>query len=216
MIEVYIDESGNMGREGDYFVLGATVVKDLEVKNKLREVVLSEKKIGNGGELKFAKLKANRRKRVVGKIARTGVEVFYFTAYKPEVTLFGGEMEKNLIYNYFCRLLMQRVLKRYGDDFLIMFDKRTEAAKAGYLGLKEYIKYIAYEEFPHLKKRTIQVVQADSRDEALLQVADIVVGAAAQGYNNQEMYFLKQLGNGILMMDEFPKKRFKGGVKRLV
>lgn len=221
MIRVYVDESGNMGAEGEYFVLAAVVFKTEKSEVRARRLIRKEQRLGAAGEklrkvrreVKFSKMKFEQRQRVLNGIAREeSVDVFYFVAYKPRCALLMAGKKKNLIYNYFSKLLMERVFRRYDDDFEIVFDQRATAVKS-MNSLTEYIQISAYVDFPNLTGKRVTVNQADSRTNFLLQVADVVAGAAAQAYTLGNRHFLEILGRKIKAIDEFPKKGFRGSQK---
>lgn len=107
---------------------------------------------------------------------------------------------------------MERVFRRYDDDFEIVFDQRATAVKS-MNSLTEYIQISAYVDFPNLTGKRVTVNQADSRTNFLLQVADVVAGAAAQAYTLGNRHFLEILGRKIKAIDEFPKKGFRGSQK---
>ena len=224
MIRVYVDESGNMGRCGDFFVLAATVFKTEKAEARVRRLIKSEQRVDAVGqkiliprkELKFSRMKFEQRQRVLTKVAREeGVDVFYFVAYKPKVGMLMAGKEKNLVYNYFSKLLMERVFKRYNDDFEIVFDQRATAVKS-MNSLTEYIQISAYVDFPNLTGKVVSVNQADSRTNLLLQAADVVAGAAAQAYTIGNRHFLEILGRRIKVIDEFPRRGFVGSQKMVV
>ena len=222
MIKVFIDESGNMGSDGEYFVLAAIVVKTDKAEVRLKRLVRREQMRDAKGarlerakkqELKFSKMKFPQRQRIIEKIAREPeVDVYYFVAFKPKVTLLTEGRGKNLVYNYFSKLLMERIFKRYSDDFEIIFDQRSTAVRS-MRSLTDYIKISAYVEFPNLAGKKITVNQADSKTNLLLQAADVVAGAGWQAYSLHNLHFLEMLGAKIKMIDEFPKGGFVGSLK---
>ena len=216
-----MDESGNMGRCGDFFVLAATVFKTEKAEARVRRLVRKEQRLNERGErmlfvrpeLKFSKMKFEQRQRVLDKLAREeDVDVFYFVAYKPKVALLMAGKKKNLIYNYFSKLLMERIFRRYDDDFEIIFDQRATAVKS-MNSLTEYIQLSAYVDFPNLTGKRVSVNQADSRTNYLLQAADVVAGAAAQAYALKNRHFLEIVGKKIKSLDEFPRGGFEGSLK---
>ncbi|MBQ3274971.1 DUF3800 domain-containing protein [Candidatus Saccharibacteria bacterium] len=223
MIRVYVDESGNMGKSGKYFVLAAIVVKTTKAEVRLKRIIRREQTLDASGkpklfvkkgeEIKFSRLEFAQRQRILTKISKVeDVDVFYFVAYKPLVELLRQGKEKNLIYNYFSKLLMMRIFKRYKEEFEIIFDQRSTAVKS-MNSLTDYIKISAYEEFPNLVGKTVTVNQADSKTNLLLQVADMVAGAAFQAYGLHNLHFLEILGSKIRVIDEFPKRGFNGSLK---
>ena len=230
MKKVFVDESGNMGKSGDYFVLVALVAKDEKVEVRLKRLVRKEQFLSAKGdkltapksELKFCKMKFEQRQRIVARLAKEeGVEIFYFVAYKPMVRLLQEGITKNLVYNYFSKLLIDRVFKRYDDDFEIVFDQRSTAVKSMY-SLTDYIELSGHAYFKNLVGKDISVIQRDSKTNLLLQAADIVAGAVAQGYSLRNLHFLDMLGPKIISAREYPKRGFVGsqrfeiGKRRLI
>ena len=65
MIRVFVDESGNMGQSGDYFVLAAVVFKSDLGFNRVKRIIKREQLVSDDGkkwkngkeEIKFTKLK---------------------------------------------------------------------------------------------------------------------------------------------------------------
>ncbi|MBQ6130612.1 DUF3800 domain-containing protein [Candidatus Saccharibacteria bacterium] len=226
MVKVYIDESGNMGRAGNYFVLAAVVVKGPKGEGRLKRLVRREQRLDAEGrrleaekwrkELKFSKMKFPQRQRLIHELAEEeGAEMFYFVAYKPRVSLLMEGKEKNLIYNYFSKLLMSKIFKRYDEDFEIIFDQRSTAVKS-MNSLTDYIEISAYAEYPNLVGKKVTVNQADSRTNLLLQVADVVAGAGAQAYSLRNRHFLEILGERIRAIYEFPRRGFQGSLKFMI
>ena len=218
---MYVDESGNMGLEGDYFVLAAVAFKTKKSEARVRRLIRREQRLDATGEVlfdarrevKFSKMKFEQRQRILTKVAKEeGVDVFYFVAYKPKCSLLMAGKKKNLIYNYFSKLLMERVFRRYDDDFEIVFDQRATAVKS-MNSLTEYIQISAYVDFPNLTGKRVEVMQADSRTNLLLQAADVMAGAAAQAYVLSNRHFLEILGKKIRAIDEFPRSGFVGSQK---
>ncbi len=220
MIKVFVDESGNMGASGKYFVLAAVIVKNMKAENRLKRIIRREQVLDASGqeikkkreEVKFSKMKFSQRQRILNKMSREDLDVYYFVAYKPMVSLMQQGKTKNLIYNYFSKLLMEKIFKRYDDDFEIIFDQRSTAVKS-MNSLTDYIEISAYAEFPNLVGRKISVNQADSKTNLLLQAADVVAGAGAQAYALYNRHFLEILGGKIMAMVEFPKRGFVGSQK---
>jgi len=224
VIKVFVDESGNMGKSGKYFVLSAIVLKTDNAVLKVKRIIRKEQLLDPQGikrgkkrdELKFSKMKFSQRQRVLTKIARTeDVDVYYFVAYKPMVSLLQEGKQKNLIYNYFSKLLMEMIFKRYNDDFEIIFDQRSTAVKS-MNSLTDYIEISAYAEFPNLTGKNVTVNQADSKTNYLLQAADLMAGAAAQAYSLNNRHFLEILGERVMAITEFPKRGFVGSLKLMI
>ena len=222
MIRVFVDESGNMGRSGKYFVLAGLVVKTEKQRNRIERMIRREQLLDEKGrrletkkdEIKFSRMKFEQRQRIANKIAgEWEINIHYFVAYKPMVELLREGKTKNLVYNYFSKLLMERIFKRYDDDFEIIFDQRSTAVKS-MNSLTDYIEISAYADFPNLVGKSIAVKQADSRTNELLQAADVIAGAAAQAYALHNLHYLEILGGKVMTLQEFPKRGFIGSQKR--
>lgn len=209
-----------MGAEGEYFVLAAAVFKTEKSEARVRRAIRREQRLRTDGELllvprrevKFSRMRFEQRQRLLNEIAGEEVDVFYFVAYKRRCSLLMAGKKKNLIYNYFSKLLMERVFRRYDDDFEIVFDQRATAVKS-MNSLTEYIQISAYVDFPNLTGKRVTVMQADSRTNFLLQAADVVAGAAAQAYSLGNRHFLEILGRRVKAIDEFPRRGFVGSLK---
>ena len=221
MIKVFIDESGNMGTSGKYFVLAGLVVKTEKDEARIKRIIKKEQRLSAKGnkletrkeELKFSRMKFEQRQRILNKLVKEeGISLYYFVAYKPMVKLLQEGKTKNLVYNYFSKLLMSKVFRRYKDDFEIVFDQRSTAVKS-MNSLTDYIEISAYAEFPELIGKKISVGQADSRTNLSLQAADIVAGAGAQAYTLRNLHFLEILGGKIFGILEYPRRGFNGSLK---
>ena len=214
MIKVFVDESGNMGASGKYFVLAAVIVKNMKAENRLKRIIRREQVLDASGqeikkkreEVKFSKMKFSQRQRILNKMSREDLDVYYFVAYKPMVSLMQQGKTKNLIYNYFSKLLMEKIFKRYDDDFEIIFDQRSTTVKS-MNSLTDYIKSNAFT-LANLVRKQIVVNQADSKTIFLLQAADMVAGATYQSYNNKLDHFFNILKTRVIDFDEFPRGGF--------
>ena len=77
---MFVDESGNLGVEGDYFVLAALVFRSSKSEAKVRRLVRREQRLDAMGgellmsrsELKFSKMKFEQRQRILVKLRRIG------------------------------------------------------------------------------------------------------------------------------------------------
>lgn len=82
-------------------------------------------------ELKFSQLDFEQRQRILTKIAsKENVYFFYTVIRKQNTELFKTSSSKNLIYNYFARLLTDMIFSEYDDDFRVVFDQRSTRIKS--------------------------------------------------------------------------------------
>lgn len=218
MITAYIDESGNLGKGGDYFVLGAAVFDNKNGMNRLDRMVRKEQmilakenEIERIPEIKSSHLNFKQRQRIINKIIkRADVDIYFLVAYKKNVSLLREDKPKNLVYNYFAKLLTDMIFAKYNDDFKIIFDQRCTSVKS-MNSLPDYITIGAYTKHNHTDKN-VEVLQRDSRTLNNLQTADIIAGTVFQAYKYHNAHFLKMLAPRIVKCDEFPKANFKGSM----
>lgn len=216
MIQAYIDESGNMGRGGKYFVLAAAVF-DIEkgstrvkrVIRKEQQIIAKERRWSSVREIKSCSIKFPQRQRILNKlISKADVDIFYLVVDKPQVTLLQQGKPKNLVYNYFAKLLTDAIFKKYSGDFRIVFDQRATAVKS-MNSLTDYITINAYTAF-NLVQNQVEVLQRDSKTENNLQAADLIAGTIYKAYNQQQPHFLNLIKSRIVNASEFPSSKFQG------
>lgn len=92
MVAAYIDESGNLGRGGDYFVLTAVVFDDRNGKNRIKRIirkeqrlVAKEKRFQSICEIKACRLSFEQCQRIVNKI---------YIAHRCRFVLFSSVQEE--------------------------------------------------------------------------------------------------------------------------
>lgn len=216
MIQVYIDESGNLGRGGKYFILAAVVFDTPQGAKRAGRIIhnfqgkrLRLSPSAERKEIKSCKLTLPQRQELLNKlVSKADVDVFYLAVDKQKVALLNEGKPKNLVYNYFAKLLTDRIFSKYNDDYRVVFDQRATAVKS-MNSLTDYITINAYTLHNHFN-RDVQVYQRDSRTENNLQTADLVAGTVFQAYTRQNWHFLNILQGRIVGADEFPRANFSG------
>lgn len=218
MIQVFIDESGNMGRGGRYFVLAAVVFdtekgahRNKRIIRKEQQLIAKEQKSASIEEIKSSRLSFPQRQRILNKmIAKADVDFFYLVVDKEHVELLKHGKPKNLVYNYLAKLLTDSIFAKYNDDFDVIFDQRTTAVKS-MNSLTDYITINAYTLFDHIH-HNISAKQMDSKTAYLLQAADVLAGTVYKAYTKQNRHFLDLISSRIVHSDEFPRSNFSGSL----
>lgn len=218
MVRAFIDESGNLGRGGKYFVLAAAVFDTGQGAKRASRLIRKEqlyfaksKPTPTIEEIKSCHLSVPQRQHILTKlISKADIDVFYLVVDKQKVDLLRQNKPKNLVYNYFAKLLTDQIFSRYNDDFVVIFDQRSTAVKS-MNSLVDYITINAYTQHQHVNHE-IQVEQRDSKTQNNLQTADILAGTIAQAYSYQNCHFLNMLQERIVKADEFPRSTFEGGL----
>lgn len=216
VIKVFIDESGNLGRGGRYFVLAATVFQTdkgaqraKRVIRKAQQHIASTHPTRHFPEIKSCILPFPERQRILNKmISRADLDLFYLVVDKSHVSLLRQGKPKNLIYNYFAKLLTDQIFAKYNDDFHVIFDQRSTSVKS-MNSLPDYIMLNAYTQHQHLTK-TVEVKQMDSRTAYNLQAADVIAGTIYRAYNLGNPHFLNLIRPRVVKAEEFPQNHFDG------
>ena len=218
MITAYIDESGDLGRGGDYFVLAAIVYDNKKGENRIKRVIKNEQRLlarenqcSSLSEVKSWSLSFAQRQRILNKIvSRADNDIYYLAIYKKNINLLKQNKPKNLVYNYFAKILTDMIFAKYNDDFMIIFDQRSTCVKS-MNSLPDYITINAYTNHNHADK-DVKVVQRDSKTLYNLQAADVIAGTIYHAYKDSRRHFLDIISSRVVKQDEFPRRDFKGSL----
>lgn len=215
MVTVYVDESGNLGRGGKYFVFGAIAFKGSAGRKRLNRLMRKKALRLHGPckpipELKCSKLKLEERQDILHSIAsKADNDIFYLVAEKDKVRMLKMDRDKNAVYNYLAGHLVKRIIKKYNDNIEFIFDQKT--TRVGSMNsLCDYLRILAYtnKDFNH----DIIVRQENSNQDRNLQTADIISGCIYTAYRLQSMHFINILDQRIEESIEFPFADFEGGL----
>lgn len=218
LFNAYIDESGDEGfriKQGQWvsskwFVIGALVVRasnDLVVSRNINHIKTGLLSIPADKRLRplhFQNLSHKKRKAVINEIAKTGL--FRFIAVgidKQEIydnVVKAQKAEKQLLYNFATRLLLERVtwlVNDYGGICNLVFEHRSNTS---YDKLNEYImKTMTYPDCG-IKNGVLHKWEALNKSQSKnLQVADVLVSSVFAAleedeYGNvEESYLLRFL-----------------------
>ena len=218
MITAYIDESGDLGRGGSFFVLAAVVFRDEQGEKRVKRIIKKEQLLTAQGErreskqdeLKSCHLRFEQRQRILNKItAKPDTLFYYLVIFKQAAKILNKRVHKNLAYNYFSKLLTDMIFSDFYDHFRIIFDQRTTCVKS-MNSLPDYITIGAYTNHACLDKR-IEVLQRDSKTLYNLQAADIIAGTVYHAYREHKPHFLNLIKDHVAKFSEFPDFGFRGG-----
>jgi hypothetical protein len=211
MINVFLDESGNLGKGGEFFTIAAVAFSQpkgqIRLKRLMKKLCLTYSLDGVPlRELKANGLSFPQKQEVLRRIAlRADHEIFYITAQKRHVTMLQQGRDKNLVYNYLAGILALEIIKKYNDDICLKFDQRTTKV-ASMNSLKDYVKLKAYTtgSFQH----SIEANQFDSHSIYNLQTADILAGTINGSYVRQNRHLLQIIEQRLEAKIEFPITKF--------
>jgi hypothetical protein len=216
MITVFIDESGNLGRGGRYFVLAAVVFDDRNsgskrIKRLVKRTSLRIGKAKYGKPLEELKARddlsfVDRQRFLQNMAKRPDHEIFYFIADKKHVSMLQQGKPKNLAYNFFSGLLAREIAKKYPtQDISILFDERTTKV-ASMNSLSDYIRIKLYTMVGFYGNITVD--QANSKSSLGLQAADVISNTIYQSIKSGKQHFLKIIESRIESRQHFPQGKF--------
>ena len=207
MIHAYIDESGNLGKSGSYFVLAAAVFLNDKSNKKAKRMVRKAQLEQKCQELKSSRMVFTDRQKLINRLVETdGFECFYLVIQKSQVSLLRQKNPTNLVYNYFARLLVDEIFRAYDDYLYIILDQRSTSVKS----MNSLVDYLSISAFANFGKpaREFMIEQCDSRAVYGLQLADLLSGTVYQAYTRRAMHFLRILHQKIRHAEEFPRELF--------
>ncbi len=213
MITVYVDESGNLGRGGDFFVFGAVIYRDAKGSQRLSRMIKKERLRLSTTDTPIDEIKSNKllfedRQRILNKIMfKPDNDIFYLVAHKKHLKLLQISIKDktNLTYNYLAGMLLTAIARKYNDDIRVIFDQRSTKVTS-MDSLKDYarIKVLSDPNFLH----SIEFIQLDSKNDHGLQVADIISGTVYKAYENKKPHFLSVINGHVVGRIRFPQHKF--------
>jgi hypothetical protein len=208
MVEVFIDESGNLGKGGKYFVMAAVVCSNNKSKTRLKRILKKaclEFSSTNTPlkEIKSNELSFEQLQEVATKvISKADHEIFILAVEKKH---FKTRLENNLSYMYLSGILSKQVLKKYDDDLTITFDAR-DVKQTSLTAISDYLKIKAYEDWGF--KHELSVYRKESHTMYCLQAADFAAHTAYRHYKDGMKQGMKLLSQRIEKTIEYPIGKF--------
>jgi hypothetical protein len=207
---VFIDESGDPGMppgggSSAYFTVTMVVIEDREEAAALEKRIAalrSELHMPVGMEFHFSKLKAAWREAFLQAVA--SCEWFYFSVVLNKAKLTGkGFQFPDPFYKYTCGLVFQNA-KPYLNDAIVVID--GSGGREFRTQLCTYLRKRINEggDAPKLIRK---VKLQDSRQNLLLQLADMVCGAVARSYTApaEQNNYRKLISHREMLVQFWPK-----------
>lgn len=208
MVDVFIDESGNQGAQGKYFVIAAIVCSESHSKYRIKRIFKKScLKFSRTStplpEIKSSSLDFMQHQELLNKISlRTDHEIFILAIDKKQ---FKSNLDNNLQYSYLSGVLIKQILKKYNSDIRITFDQRDVKATS-LTSIADYLKIKADIDWGF--KHNLEVLRKDSRTVYCLQAADLIAYTAYNRYSSKREHLLKVLSPRIEKLIEFPIGKF--------
>lgn len=220
-VNLYIDESGNLGTGmGRYFLICALEV-DSTLKNAIskragRVICRFKQKndIPKITELKGSRLKDDDRLELLDKILFKGIKVRYIVLDLKQTTmLLAKSDDKNACFNYLIQLIVKRIVEEYKDVEKINLYLDNRSVKIGNrLSLKPYLyNKLVLEQLEtknNVKRIEFDINYFESESCYLIQWADIVANSLYKKYNSNNEKFYAKIKPYIVYESRFPSKKF--------
>lgn len=219
-ISLFIDESGNLGSQGRFFLICALEVQCIKSKTVSRRVARTinkfkkRKLIPKNKELKGWSIKEDDRFELITKILSKDIKVRYIILDKDKTTILLKKADdKNACYNYLVQLIIKKIIKTYTDLEKINIYLDNRSVKIGNrLSLKPYLynKLILeqLERKDNVKRVEFEINYLESESCFLIQCADIISNSLFKKYNSNNNVFYKVIRPYIVFESKFPSKNF--------
>lgn len=206
-MQIYIDESGNLGKKDRYFIILALIPqKPKRIKNIIKRACvrlgISDNTVE---EIKASKLSFSDKQNIINKLnEKDDLSCSYVVADKnhlqPEIL-----KDKNVCYNYLASHLLKPILKGADQNVHIILDNHSIKVRS-LNSLKDYIKIEAYTKWGF--KKDIKFEYQDSKNYKNLQAADVVANAIYAKYNYNKNHLYSLLSNKYKYRIRFPETKF--------
>ena len=210
-IYLYLDESGNLGSLGRYFVIaGIETTNSKPLHNVMKKSILKIKTtfdcFKHLQEIKASDSSPIIKDFVLRKIAsKENIHIRYIVADKKHVKRALIE-DENLLYNVLLKFLIMPIATKSNIKKLVLIlDKRTIKVKSSN-SFKDYINLlIRYEMGLDIQ---IEVIYMESQNCYAIQAADFVANGLYSKYEFRNGYFESILASRIIFADHFPRGFF--------
>ena len=208
---IYIDESGTPSLELEksgvlpYMVYSAVIIKDenVDAAKNLLQMIIKNNNIQQGF-IKSQNLNYNKRVKVLTAFKGVDHHVISLVIDKSKIDKDSGLQYKTSYIKYFQRLLSKQFLQDY-DEIHIVFDK------LGYSDFQNSLKQYMFEH--GIMGRTLFSFNTfrlaeDTREEVLLQYADVYAGTICKyychQYDKEQAQHIHNIISGNVTIEWFP------------
>ena len=220
-VNLYIDESGNLGKgNGRYFLISALEISaenQKSISKRAGRIIgrfKENKNIPKTTEIKGWSLKEEDRETLLDSIFYRDVKVRYIVLDLEKTTfLLEKADDKNACFNYLIQLLVKQVIIDNPEIEKINLYLDNRSVKIGNrLSLKPYLynKLVLeqLEEKDSVKRIDFNINYLESESCYLIQWADIVANSLYKKYNSNDNRFYDKIKSYIIFESRFPSRSF--------
>lgn len=208
-MQLHIDESGNLGKSGNFFVIASLIPTPLNprrIKGVFRKSCI---KYGNKNkpleEIKAFNLTFPQKQDLLKRLCiKDDFSVSYIVAEKkylePKILV-----DKNICYNYLASHLFKRIIKGASEDIQVILDNHSIKVKS-LNSLADYIKIEAYTKWGFKNKITFEY--QDSKSRYVLQAVDTASNIIYGRYEHNKKHLFQMMESFFRHRIEFPYQKF--------
>lgn len=201
MVTVFVDESGDLGKKGRYFVIAMLVPqRGKRIVNFMKKFCLKHKL----SEVKAAKLSFSQKQNIFNRLTSANdYTISYIVLDKHNLDNKKLFEDKNLCYNYLFSFLIKKTIKSTREDISILLDNHSTKVKS-INSLCDYIKIKAFTQWEY--QNNLDIKYTNSQDSKIIQATDVVANAifANYAYNKRHFYKMLTISESI----KFPESKF--------
>lgn len=200
-MNIYIDESGNLGKKDRYFVIALIVPHH---PKRIKNIIKTHCAKHELEELKASQTSFRKKQTLLNKFCKhSDHDIAYIVLDKKNLTSDKLWKDKNLLFNYIFGHLVKQFIKNISEDIHITLDEHTTKVTSRD-ALKDYVRTSAYGYWGF--KNNISMTLIDSRRNLHVQAADLIANAVFAHYNygRTHLYNLLNVKHSI----QFPYKTF--------
>ena len=206
-MQLYVDESGNLGKSGKFFVIACLCPQNPKrIKNIIKRRCVRFGETGSPlEEIKGCNLDTSQKQDILNRfMVVDDFSCSYVVADKKfiEPKLF---QDKNICYNYLASHLFKRIVKTANEDIEVIMDNHT--IKVGSLNsLEDYIRIEAFTKwgFTH----NIRFEYQDSKNCRNLQAVDLLSNTIYAKYMFGARHLYGLIERSIKHKIHFPYENF--------
>lgn len=212
---IIFDESGNMGIDGDYFLISFIDTRDAKsLHNIMKRKILEAKRIFpelgriHQNEIKASDAYPAVKHHILECIASKDLSISYICAdlrhCNPELKL-----DKNILYNFLTKYLLSKIIteKDNYSTIHILCDNHTVKITS-VNSIFDYIKSYFLGDMDYHINFDCHMLDSDSRDSYVIQAADYVANALYAKYEKNNSYFSDIISSKINNIQTFPYGKF--------
>lgn len=197
----FIDESGDLGAKGRYFVVTLlTSQKSKRISNFMRKFCVRN----SLQEVKASQLSFSQKQFIFNKLCSANdYTISYIVADKLSIDNKKILEDKNLCYNYLFSFLVKKTIRSTQEDITLLLDNHSTKVKS-INSLADYIKIKAFTQWGFTHNLSIRYV--DSKNSKVVQATDVVSNAIYAKYTYGKDHFYRKLT--ISESIKFPYSKF--------